>query len=144
MYTVRDVLREKGAHVYTTSPDTTVYEALMVMNENDVGALVVFEKGEMVGIISERDYARKMILRGKHSQDTPVAEIMTTQVITVTPDQNLEACMELISGKRIRHLPVIEKTEVVGIISIGDIVRGIITHKESVIEQLEKYIKGQR
>jgi CBS domain-containing protein len=144
MYTVRDILREKGPPMHTTSPDTTVYEALKVMAEKNIGALVVFEGDKMVGIISERDYARKMILKGKHSQDTPVAEIMTTQVITVTPDQNLEACMELISGKRIRHLPVIEKTQVVGIISIGDIVRGIITHKESVIEQLEKYIKGQR
>ena len=144
MYTVRDVLREKGAQVHSTTPDTTVYEALKVMDEKNLGALVVFEKGEMVGIISERDYARKMILRGKHSQDTPVAEIMTTRVITVTPDQNLEMCMELISGKHVRHLPVIEEDRVVGIISIGDIVKGIITHKESVIEQLEKYIKGQR
>jgi CBS domain-containing protein len=144
MYTVRDILREKGAQMYTTSPQTTVYEALQVMNDNNVGALLVFEKEEMVGIISERDYARKMIIKGKYSQDTPVRDIMTTQVITVTPDQNLEACMELISGKRIRHLPVVEETRVVGIISIGDIVKGIISHKESVIEQLEKYIKGQR
>jgi len=144
MYTVRDVLREKGAQVHTTTPDTTVYEALKVMAEKNLGALVVFEKGEMVGIISERDYARKMILRGKHSQDTPVAEIMTTRVTTVTPDQNLEICMELISDKHVRHLPVIEEERVVGIISIGDIVKGIISHKESVIEQLEKYIKGQR
>ena len=144
MYTVRDILREKGAQVHSTTPDTTVYEALKVMDEKNLGALVVFEKGEMVGIISERDYARKMILRGKHSQDTPVAEIMTTRVTTVTPDQNLEVCMELISDKHIRHLPVIEEARVVGIISIGDIVKGIITHKESVIEQLEKYIKGQR
>jgi CBS domain-containing protein len=144
MYTVRDILREKGAQMYTTSPQTTVYEALKVMNDNNVGALLVFEKEEMVGIISERDYARKMIIKGKYSQDTPVRDIMTTQVITVTPDQNLEACMELISGKRIRHLPVVEETRVVGIISIGDIVKGIISHKESVIEQLEKYIKGQR
>ena len=144
MYTVRDILREKGAQMYTTSPQTTVYEALQVMNDNNVGALLVFEKEEMVGIISERDYARKMIIKGKYSQDTPVGDIMTTQVITVTPDQNLEACMELISGKRIRHLPVVEETRVVGIISIGDIVKGIISHKESVIEQLEKYIKGQR
>jgi len=144
MYTVRDVLREKGAQVHTTTPDTTVYEALKVMAEKNLGALVVFEKGEMVGIISERDYARKMILKGKHSQDTPVAEIMTTRVTTVTPDQNLEICMELISDKHVRHLPVIEEERVVGIISIGDIVKGIISHKESVIEQLEKYIKGQR
>ena len=144
MYTVRDILRDKGERMFTTSPDSTVYDALKVMNDNNVGALLVFDKGAMVGILSERDYARKMILRGKHSQDTPVGEIMTTRIISVTPDQDLEACMELINSNRVRHLPVIDGATVVGIVSIGDVVKGIITHKELVIEQLEKYIQGQR
>ena len=145
MYSVRDILRDKAAGMFSTSPDATVYEALKLMSENNVGALVVLNNtNDMVGIISERDYARKMALKGKHSQDTLVADIMTANVITVTPDQNLEACMELINSHRVRHLPVVEDARVVGMISIGDIVKGIITHKESVIEQLEKYIRGQR
>ncbi len=144
MFAVRDILREKGDRMVTTSPEATVFEALTVMNDNNIGALLVFEKGAMVGIISERDYARKMILKGRHSKDTPVRDIMTTAVITVTPDQNLEACMELMNNNRIRHLPVVDADRVVGIVSIGDFVKGIITHKELVIEQLEKYIKGQR
>jgi CBS domain-containing protein len=144
MYCVRDILREKGDRVYGTSPDATVYEALQKMDRYDVGALVVFDGDKMVGIISERDYARKMILKGKHSQDTPVRDIMTTAVTTVTPDKNLEECMELFTDKRTRHLPVIENDRLTGIISIGDIVKGIIEHKEFVIEELEKYIKGHR
>jgi len=142
MYCARDILREKGSQLYTTSPDASVYEALKEMDEKDVGALLVFEDKQLVGIISERDYARKMILKGKHSRDTPVREVMTTSIATVTPDKDLEECMELIVARRIRHLPVVEGDEVTGIISIGDIVKGIIEHKEFLIEELRKYIRG--
>jgi len=144
MYCARDILREKGGQVYDISPDATVYEALQKMDQYNVGALVAFEGEKIAGIISERDYARKLILKGRHSQDTPVRDIMTTSVTTVTPDKNLEECMELFTDKHTRHLPVIEDDRVVGIISIGDIVKGIIDHKESIIEQLESYIKGWR
>ncbi|HKK12496.1 MAG TPA: CBS domain-containing protein, partial [Flavobacteriaceae bacterium] len=95
MYTARDILREKGAQVFTTSPDATVYDALKLMDEKNIGALVVFENEKMVGIISERDYARKMILKGKHSQETPVRDVMTTSLITVEPHRDLKECMEL-------------------------------------------------
>jgi len=138
-----DILREKGRDIYTTTPDTMVYEALEKMAEKDVGALVVFENDEMVGLISERDYARKVILKKRFSHDTPVADIMSENVVTVSPHTDLEICMELITKHRVRHLPVVEENDkIVGIVSIGDIVKGIIEHKEYIIDQLEKYIKG--
>ena len=137
-----DILREKGAETYTTDPASTVFHALELMAAKDIGALLVFEGGRMVGLISERDYARKVILKHKFSKDTPVADIMTRDVITVTPSTDLETCMELITNHRVRHLPVVENDQVVGIISIGDIVKGIIEHKEFIIAQLETYIKG--
>lgn len=142
MRKARDILREKGKEVYSIAPDATVYEALSIMADKDIGALVVFEGQRLVGLISERDYARKVILKGRRSQDLLVHEIMSTDVITVNPDQNLEKCLELITYHRVRHLPVMENGKVAGIISIGDIVKGIITHKEFIIEQLEEYIRG--
>jgi len=117
---------------------------LQQMAEKDVGALIVFEGDQMVGLISERDYARKIVLKNKFSRETAVAEIMTRDVVTVSPGKNLEECMELITHHRVRHLPVLEDERVLGIISIGDIVKGIIGHKEFIIEQLEYYIKGWR
>jgi CBS domain-containing protein len=144
MKTARDLLREKGTQIYSTSPAATVYDALQQMAEKNVGSLIVFEGDRMVGLISERDYARKIILKNKFSRETAVAEIMTRDVVTVSPDRNLEECMELITNHRVRHLPVVENDRVLGIISIGDIVKGIIDHKEFVIEQLEYYIKGWR
>lgn len=143
MRNVRDILREKGETVYSISPDETVYNALKLMAEKNVGALLVFDEDQLTGLISERDYARKIVLKDKFSKETKVREIMTADVVTVTPDMDLEQCMELITNRRLRHLPVIEEQRVVGIISIGDIVKGIIDHKENVIEQLENYIKGQ-
>jgi CBS domain-containing protein len=137
-----DILREKGAETYTTDPASTVFHALEQMAAKDVGALLVFDGGRMVGLISERDYARKVILKNKFSKDTPVAEIMSKEMITVTPATDLETCMELITHHRVRHLPVVADGEVVGIVSIGDIVKGIIEHKEFIIAQLETYIKG--
>jgi CBS domain-containing protein len=144
MKTVRDILREKGDTVYSIAPDATVYEALALMADKNIGGLVVLEKDQIVGLISERDYARKVILKEKHSQDTPVRKIMATNVITVDPDKDIEECMELMTEHRIRHLPVIAEEKLSGIISIGDIVKEIITHKEYIIEQLENYIKGWR
>jgi CBS domain-containing protein len=142
MKTARDLLREKGSQIYATSPDATVYDALQQMAEKNVGALIVFEGDRMRGLISERDYARKVVLKNKFSRETSVGEIMTRDVVTVSPGKNLEECMELITHHRVRHLPVVEDDRVLGIISIGDIVKGIIDHKEFIIEQLEHYIKG--
>ncbi len=144
MRIIRDILREKGTEVYSISPDATVFEALSLMAEKNIGGLVVFENDRIIGLISERDYARKVILKGKHSQDIPVREIMTKEVVTVDPTLNLEKCMQLITNKRIRHLPVIENDRLAGIISIGDIVKGIITDKKFIIDQLEHYIKGSQ
>jgi CBS domain-containing protein len=144
MKTARDLLREKGTQVYSTSPDASVYDALQQMADKNIGALIVFEGDRMVGLISERDYARKIVLKNKFSRETAVAEIMSRDVVTVSPDRNLEECMEVITARRVRHLPVVEDDHVLGIISIGDIVKGIIEHKEFVIEQLEYYIKGWR
>jgi CBS domain-containing protein len=140
---VRDILREKGTAVYSIAPDDTVYDALKLMAGKNVGALVVLDGDRLAGLISERDYARKIVLKDKLSRETKVKEIMTTDVLTVTPAMDLDECMELITDKRLRHLPVVENDRVLGIISIGDIVKGIIDHKESVIEQLESYIKGR-
>ncbi|MGA2226281.1 MAG: CBS domain-containing protein [Syntrophobacteraceae bacterium] len=142
MRNVRDILRDKGTAVYSISPDASVYDALRLMAEKNVGSLLVLEGDRMAGMISERDYARKIVLMDKLSRETKVKEIMTTEVLTVTPDTDLDDCMELITDKRVRHLPVVENDRVLGIVSIGDIVKGIIDHKESVIEQLESYIKG--
>jgi CBS domain-containing protein len=143
MKNAADILREKQTvEVYSVSPDATVYEALKIMADKDIGALLVLENGKLAGMFSERDYARKVILRGRHSQDTLVREIMITDVVTVNPSQNLKECLELITYHRVRHLPVMEDDRVAGIISIGDIVKGIITHHEFMIEQLEDYIKG--
>jgi CBS domain-containing protein len=144
MKTVRDILRVKGSKVYSTTPDTTVYEALKQMAENNVGALLVLEEEKIIGLISERDYARKTILKGRFSKETAVKEIMTTNVITVDPEEDLEECMELFTDKHVRHLPVIENEKIIGIVSIGDVVKGVINHKEFTIQEQEKYIKGKR
>ncbi|MGO9315216.1 MAG: CBS domain-containing protein [Syntrophobacteraceae bacterium] len=142
MRNVRDILRDKGTAVYSISPDASVYDALRLMAGKNVGSLAVFEGDRMAGMISERDYARKIALKDKLSRETKVKEIMTTELLTVTPDTDLDECMELITDKRVRHLPVVENDRVIGIISIGDVVKGIIDHKEFVIGQLESYIKG--
>jgi CBS domain-containing protein len=144
MKTVVDILRVKGSEVYSTTPDTTVYEALEQMAEKNVGALLVLEGEKIVGLISERDYARKTILKGRFSKETVVKEIMTTSVITVGPEEDLEKCMELFTHKHVRHLPVIEDEKLIGIVSIGDVVKGVIDHKEFIIQEQEKYIKGKR
>jgi CBS domain-containing protein len=140
--TVRDLLRVKGTTVWTIAPDATVYDALALMAEKDIGALLVMAGDALVGILSERDYARKVVLRGRTSRETPVREIMTDRVLCVRPEQTIEECMALMTNKRIRHLPVLEDDRVRGLISIGDVVKSIISEQEFVIEQLEKYIRG--
>jgi CBS domain-containing protein len=142
MKTVRQVLGQKGHSVYTIAPDAPVLDALRAMADHDVGALVVEEDGELVGLISERDYARKVILKGKFSKDVPVREIMNTQVVCVGSRQRMDACMALMTEKRQRHLPVLENEQLAGIISIGDVVKAIIEDQQFTIEELEHYITG--
>jgi CBS domain-containing protein len=140
MNTVKDLLDDKGYQLFSLSPDDTVYDAISLMAERSVGALLVLEGRKLVGILSERDYARKVILQGRRSQDTPVSDIMTTEVVCVSRDRTVEQCMALMTDKRIRHLPVVEGGEVLGIISIGDVVRAVILEKQFLIDQLERYI----
>ena len=140
MKTVRRVLRDKGSDVYSVGPDDTVYDALTEMRERDVGALLVLEAGEVVGIFSERDYARKIILLGRSSKETPVRDVMTDRVAYARPGQTLEECLAVMTDKRIRHLPVMDEGELLGVVSIGDLVKGIIEHLRFIIEQLENYV----
>lgn len=144
MKTVKQILEAKAGHVLSIQPDALVYDVLKLMAEKNVGALLVLEKGKLVGIISERDYARKVILKGKSSLDTPVRDIMTERVIFVRPEQTVEECMALMTEKHIRHLPVLVGDQVVGIVSIGDLVKASIDEKDFMIKQLENYITGGR
>jgi CBS domain-containing protein len=138
--TVAHVLAAKGREVWSVAPDTTVYEALEVMADKGVGALVVIEGEQLVGIVSERDYARKVILLERGSRDTPVSEIMTANVHTVGPASSVADCMTTMTDRRIRHLPVLDGERVAGVISIGDIVKAVIQDQRFLIEQLENYI----
>jgi CBS domain-containing protein len=140
MQTVRKILSEKGTDVWSTTPVTTVYDALQLMADKDVGALPVVERGKLVGIFSERDYARKVILLGKTSKKTFVKEIMTPHVVYATPDMTNEQCLTLMTAKHIRHLPVVDGESMVGMVSIGDLVRSIISEQKEMISQLEQYI----
>ncbi len=142
MIFVRDILKEKGNQIWWASPDTTVFDALKLMAEKNAGALVVLDGEKLVGIFSERDYARKVVLKGKVSKETAVKEIMTSEVTYIFLAQSVEECMALMTDKRIRHLPVLEGEKLVGVISIGDVVKAIISDKEFIINQLEKYITG--
>jgi CBS domain-containing protein len=140
MQTVNHLLQTKGNAVWTVTPFTTMFDALKIMAEKDIGALVVVEDGSVVGIVSERDYARKVVLRGKTSRDTLVHDIMTAKVYFVRPDQSIEQCMAQMSMHRIRHLPVLDADHLVGVISIGDVVKAIISEQAFLIAQLEQYI----
>lgn len=142
MKTVKQILEEKGCQVWSVAPTATMFEALTMMAEREVGALTVLEGDKLVGIISERDYARKVILRGRTSRDTLVQEIMSSPVICVHLDQTVDECMALMTGKRFRHLPVLEEQKLVGIVSIGDLVHSMIEHQQFYIAQLESYISG--
>jgi len=140
MKTVRQLLQAKGSQIYAIAPDARVFDALKLMAEREVGALVVMEGGTLAGIISERDYARKVILHGKSSHDLQVRDIMTAKVITVHPGQTVEECMALMTSKRIRHLPVTDGERLIGVLSIGDLVKEVIAEQEATIKQLESYI----
>jgi len=142
--TVRQLINRKGNAVWYTQADATVFEALSLMAEKGIGALMVFDEDNLVGIFSERDYARKVILMGRSSRNTAVGEIMTKRVLVVNPNQTMDDCMALMTDKHIRHLPVMEDNSVMGIISIGDVVKEIISDQEFVISQLENYITGGR
>ena len=140
MKTVKQLLEGKGRDVHTIGPDARVIDALKLMADKDVGALIVTEGGRLAGVISERDYARKVILHGKSSHDIAVRDIMTGKVVTVQPRHTVEECMALMTSKRIRHLPVVEGERLVGVLSIGDLVKEVIAEQEATIKQLESYI----
>jgi CBS domain-containing protein len=142
MHTIRQVLAAKGGDIWSTSPDETVIEAVRKMAERGVGALLVMQDGQPVGMFSERDYARKVILAGRSSRDTRVAEIMTTTLTTISPRSVAEEGLALMTRKRIRHLPVIEDGELLGLVSIGDLVNVVIEDQQAMIEQLERYVTG--
>jgi len=141
--TVRDVLKRKGQDVWSITPDTTVYRAIEIMADKHIGALLVIVEDKLVGIVSERDYARKVVLRGRSSKATRVAEIMTSPVISVQPQHAVDECMRIVTDNRIRHLPVIEDGKVIGIVSIGDLVNWIISAQHQTIQQLQDYITGK-
>ena len=140
MKTVAQILKLKPAGVISIRPDVAVLDALKLLAEKDVGAVLVMEGARLVGIVSERDYARKVALKGKSSGEVPVSEIMTREVVSVTPTQTNEECMGLMTEKHIRHLPVIDNGRVVGVLSIGDLVKDVISEQQFVIDQLEHYI----
>lgn len=140
MRTVRQLLEGKPADVFSITPDAPVIDAIRMMAERRVGALLVMEGPRLAGIISERDYARKIVLQGRSSKDTPVRDIMTAQVVTVTPSDSTEHCMELVTNSRIRHLPVLDGEQVVGVLSIGDLVKAVIEMQQQDIDHLQRYI----
>jgi CBS domain-containing protein len=140
--TIASVLKTKGSAIWRVAPHDSVYEAIVTMADKSVGALLVMEGNLLVGIISERDYARKVILQGRSSKDTTVSDIMTRSLITVTPAHTVDECMRLVTEYHIRHLPVLEGTEVAGVVSIGDLVRSIISAQAHTIDQLHTYIHG--
>jgi CBS domain-containing protein len=142
MTTVKNLLEGKGSDIWSVSPDVSVYTALMLMAEKRIGALVVIENEQLVGILSERDYARKVILKGKSSRETTVKDIMTAKVYVVGPEYGIDECMALMTEHSIRHLPVMEGTELAGVISIGDVVKAVISDQEFIIGQLEQFITG--
>ena len=142
MQTVRQLLQEKGHIVWSIGPDESVYDAVKLMAEKGIGALIVVDRAKTVGMLSERDYARKVILVGRSSKETKIREIMTTQVISADPHQSVQECMTIMTENRIRHLPVMEDDQLIGMISIGDLVKAIIAEQQFVISQLEHYISG--
>ena len=140
--TVGQLLRTKGGDIWSVSKDASVYDALALMARHDVGALPVLEHGDLVGIVSERDYARKVILKGRASRETRVDEVMSRDVVTVAPERTMQECMERMTERRIRHLPVVRDGELIGIVSIGDVVKATIAEQAFLIDQLRSYIQG--
>ncbi len=142
MKTVKDVLNVKGYQLHTVHPDATVFEALQRMAQEEIGSLVVVNNGDLVGIVSERDYSRKVVLKGRISKDTPVSDIMTREVVCVTNEALVDFCMSVMTERRVRHLVVRNETRLEGVISIGDIVKAVIEEQQFTIEQLERYISS--
>jgi CBS domain-containing protein len=144
MKKVKELLKGKGRELWSIGPDDSVYNGIAMMADKNVGALLVMEDARLVGVISERDYSRKVILEGRASKETRVSEIMATEVVYVEPDETVEECMALMTDKHIRYLPVMDGEELLGIVSIGDLVKAVIAEQQFVIEQLEHYISGAR
>ena len=140
--TINEILSNKGANVWSVSPDTTVFDAIQMMADKNVGALLVVQGDKLVGIISERDYTRKVILQGKSSKQTAVKEILSSHVVEVSPSHTVEECLRLMTDHRVRHLPVIENGKIIGVVSIGDLVNWIISAQSTTIHQLQTYIAG--
>ncbi len=143
MERVRQLLAQKGSEIWSIGPDRMVYRALELMNEKGIGALLVIDGTQVVGIITERDYARKIALQGKSSKETSVREVMSSDLYAVSPDTSIEECMALMTERRIRHLPVFEKEKMVGLVSIGDVLKAIIAQQGTVIKNLQDYIMGK-
>jgi len=142
MKTIKRLLEAKGYTIWSITPDASVYEAIALMSDKNVGALLVLESGKLIGVISERDCTRRVILNERAPKDTKVREVMTSDVVYILPDQTVEECMALMTAKRVRHLPVLADDQLIGIVSIGDLVKDIISEQEFMIQQLEHYIKG--
>ena len=143
MKKVKNLLQQKSKNLFSVTPDTTVYDALKIMVEKNLGALIIMEDGKFTGIFTERDYARKVIVKGKSSKETPVSEIIAEKPLTVTPETTISDCMEMMTSGFVRYLPVIENNELVGLVSIGDIVKFIIEEQKYIIDNLQGYISGQ-
>jgi len=143
MKTVKDLLRTKGQAIWSIDADASILDALKLMAAKEIGALMVMVGGQITGIVSERDYARKVVLHGKSSKDTPVREIMTRKVLYLRPEQTVEECMALMTDKHIRHMPVLDGDQMIGVVSIGDIVKSIISEQQFLISHLENYIRGK-
>ena len=142
MKTARQLLAQKGNRAISVEVSASVYDALLMMAEHDIGALLVMDKDKLAGIVSERDYARSVFVKGLSSKQTSITEVMSAKVITVSPDQTVEDCMNLMTDKRIRHLPVLDQGKLIGVLSIGDLVKETIAYQRFLIEQLEKYIQS--
>lgn len=138
--TVRDVLEAKGGEVFSVAPNASVFDALTLMADKNIGAVLVVEGDRTLGIFTERDYSRQVVLKGRASRETPVRDVMTARVVYVTPDQSMDDCMAIMTSKRCRHLPVVEAGQLVGVLSVGDVVKAVISDKQFLIEQLENYI----
>jgi CBS domain-containing protein len=142
MQTAAQLLKNKASSIYSVDPDVPVLEAIKLMAEHSVGALLVMSDQKLVGVVSERDYARKVILKGFASSDTPVRQIMSSPVTTVSPDKSVRDCMRIMTEKRFRHLPVVDRDRVLGVLSIGDLVRAVLEEQQQTIEDLERYIRS--
>jgi CBS domain-containing protein len=142
MRSVQDILNTKGTDVWSVKPDDIIFDAIKLMADKGIGALLVMEEDKLVGIVTERDYARKVVLEGKSSREASIHEVMTKRVLCVSPERTIDECMALMTDKRIRHLPVVEHKQVVGFLSIGDLVKAVISEQKILIDQLQHYISG--